>query len=101
MEMYNKAELARRYGCDPRTIGRYLKMQSGELKPKVSTSEYHSTLDDYKNDINHEVSQGSGKIPVESFEKEKKYFLPLPRMEILQKMLRAYSLHKRKNDHEG
>ena len=31
--MFNKAELARRFGCDPRTIDRYLKIQSGELIP--------------------------------------------------------------------
>ena len=30
MTMFNKSELARRYGCDPRTIDRYLKIQSGE-----------------------------------------------------------------------
>ncbi len=34
LPMYNKAELARRYGRDPRTIDRYLKIQSGEIKPK-------------------------------------------------------------------
>ena len=55
MPMYNKAELARRYGCDPRTIDRYLKIQSGELKPKVYTREYHSKLDDYKDLIIHKV----------------------------------------------
>ena len=31
--LFNKAELARRYDCDPRTIDRYLKIQSGEMKP--------------------------------------------------------------------
>ena len=55
MPMYNKAELARRYGCDPRTIDRYLKIQLGELKPKVDTREYHSKLDDYKDLIIHKV----------------------------------------------
>ena len=33
--------------------------------------------------INHEVSQGSGYIHCELFEKEKEYLLPLPDMEIL------------------
>ena len=51
LSMYNKAELARRYDCDPRTIDRYLKIQSGELKSKGNTREYHSKLDDYK-DLN-------------------------------------------------
>ena len=37
LPMYNKSELARRYDCDPRTIDRYLKIQSGELKPKENT----------------------------------------------------------------
>ena len=27
--MFNKAELARRFGCDPRTVDRYLRTQSG------------------------------------------------------------------------
>ena len=48
LPMYNKAELARRYDCDPRTIDRDLKIQSGELKPKENTREYLSKLDDYK-----------------------------------------------------
>ena len=48
LPMYNKAELARRYDCDPRTIDRYLKIQSGKLKPKENTREYLSKLDDYK-----------------------------------------------------
>lgn len=46
--LFNKAELARRYGCDPRTIDRYLKIQSGELIPKKSSRLYQSKLDDYK-----------------------------------------------------
>ena len=48
LPMYNKAELARRYDCDPRSIDRYLKIQSGKLKPKENTREYLSKLDDYK-----------------------------------------------------
>ena len=46
--MFNKAELARRFDCDPRTIDRYLKIQSGELIPKESSRQYHSKLDDFK-----------------------------------------------------
>ena len=46
--LFNKAELARRYGCDPRTIDRYLKIQSGELIPKKSSRLYQSKLDNYK-----------------------------------------------------
>ena len=46
--MFNKAELARRFNCDPRTIDRYIKIQSGELIPKESSRVYQSKLDDYK-----------------------------------------------------
>lgn len=38
----------------------------------------------FMDDINHEVSQGSGEIPFELFQKEKEFFLQLPRLEILQ-----------------
>ncbi len=55
LPMYNKAELARRYDFDPRTIDRYLKIQLGELKPKENTREYHSKLDDYKDLIIYKV----------------------------------------------
>ena len=53
--MFNKAELARRYGCDPRTIDRYLKIQSGELILKKSSRVYQSKLDDYKSIIINKV----------------------------------------------
>ena len=46
--MFNKAELARRFGCDSRTIDRYLKIQSGELIPAEHSRVYHSKLDDFK-----------------------------------------------------
>ena len=46
--MFNKAELARRFNCDPRTIDRYIKIQSGKLKPKISSRVYNSKLDPYK-----------------------------------------------------
>ena len=47
----NKSELARRLNCDPRTIDRYLKIESGELIPKKSKRVYESVLDDYKSII--------------------------------------------------
>ena len=53
--LFNKAELARRYDCDPRTIDRYLKIQSGELEPKSSSRVYTSKLDDYKSTIINKV----------------------------------------------
>ena len=53
--LFNKAELARRYNCDPRTIDRYLKIQSGEIVPATSSRVYHSKLDDYKSVIINKV----------------------------------------------
>lgn len=55
ISLFNKAELARRYNCDPRTIDRYLKIQSGELVPRQSSRVYHSKLDDYKSTIINKV----------------------------------------------
>ena len=74
LPMYNKAELARRYGCDPRTIDRYLKIQSGEIKPKENTREYHSKLDDYKDLIIHKVDNyGCTAMAVYKFIEKKGY----------------------------
>lgn len=53
--LFNKTELARRYDCDPRTIDRYLKIQSGELEAKSSSRVYISKLDDYKSTIINKV----------------------------------------------
>ena len=72
--MYNKVELARRYDCDPRTIDRYLKIQSGELKPKENTREYYSKLDDYQDLIIHKVDTcGCTAMAVYKFIKKKGY----------------------------
>lgn len=74
LPMYNKAELARRYDCDPRTVDRYLKIQSGELKPKENTREYHSKLDDYKDIIIHKVdTYGCTAMAVYKFIEKKGY----------------------------
>lgn len=74
LPMYNKAELARRYDCDPRTIDRYLKIQSGELKPKENTREYRSKLDDYKDLIIHKVdTYGCTAMAVYKFIEKKGY----------------------------
>lgn len=53
--MFNKAELARRFNCDSRTIDRYLKIQNGVLIPKSTSREYHSKLDDFKGTIINKV----------------------------------------------
>ncbi|WP_207706986.1 hypothetical protein [Alkalibaculum sporogenes] len=44
----NKSEMARRFNCDPRTIHRYLEIESGELVPNPTNTKYISKLDDYK-----------------------------------------------------
>jgi hypothetical protein len=49
--MINKSELAKRLNCDPRTIDRYLKIESRELIPKKSKIVYESVLNDYKSII--------------------------------------------------
>lgn len=49
--LINKSELARRLNCDPRTVNRYLKIQSGEIMPKKSNRIYKSVLEDYKTTI--------------------------------------------------
>ena len=53
--LLNKAELARRFNCDPRTIDRYIRISTGELVPKERTHSYKSKLDDYKELIINKV----------------------------------------------
>lgn len=57
LNMYNKAELARRFNCDPRTIDRYIKIQSGEITPNPSSRIYKSKLDGYKEIILEKVDK--------------------------------------------
>lgn len=72
--MFNKAELARRYDCDPRTIDRYLKIQSGEIVPSENRREYHSKLDDYKGIIIDKVdTYGCTAMAIYKFIKSKGY----------------------------
>lgn len=74
ISLFNKAELARRYDCDPRTIDRYLKIHSGELIPKLSSRIYHSKLDDYKTTIINKVDvYGCTAMAVYKFIKKKGY----------------------------
>lgn len=74
ISLFNKAELARRYNCDPRTIDRYLKIQAGELVPKPSSRVYHSKLDDYKTTIINKVDvYGCTAMAVYKFIKKKGY----------------------------
>ena len=55
--LLNKSEMARRFNCDPRTIHRYLEIESGELVPKPSNRKYISKLDDYKEIIIDKVDK--------------------------------------------
>lgn len=72
--LLNKSELARRFNCDPRTIDRYLKIQSGELIPKKSSRVYKSFLDDYKSIIIEKVdTYGATAMAVYKFIKKKGY----------------------------
>lgn len=72
--LLNKSELARRFNCDPRTIDRYLKIQSGELIPQKSSRVYKSFLDDYKSIIIEKVdTYGSTAMAVYKFIQKKGY----------------------------
>lgn len=72
--LLNKSELARRFNCDPRTIDRYLKIESGELTPQKSNRVYKSLLDDYKSIIIEKVdTYGATAMAVFRFIKKKGY----------------------------
>ena len=72
--LLNKSELARRFNCDSRTIDRYLKINSGELKPKKSSRVYESFIDDYKSIIIEKVDTYSATaMAVYKFIKKKGY----------------------------
>ena len=74
VKLLNKSELARRFNCDPRTIDRYLKIQSGELKPKKSSRVYTSVIDDYKSIIIDKVdTYGATAMAVYKFIQTKGY----------------------------
>lgn len=72
--MFNKAELARRFDCDPRTIDRYIKIHTGELTPAPSARKYTSKLDDYKETIINKVDKfGCSAMAVFKFIQKKGY----------------------------
>ena len=72
--LLNKAELARRFNCDPRTVDRYIKIANGELKPKERTHTYKSKLDDYKETIINKVDNyGFTAMSVYKFIQKKGY----------------------------
>lgn len=72
--LLNKSELARRYGCDPRTISRYMKIESGEIIPQRSKRTYQSLIDDYKETIINKVDvYGATAMAVYKFIQKKGY----------------------------
>lgn len=72
--LLNKSEMARRFNCDPRTIDRYLKIQSGEYIPTKSKRIYHSKIDDYKEIIVSKVDgHGASAMAVYKFIEKKGY----------------------------
>ena len=72
--LLNKSELARRFNCDPRTIDRYLKISSGELKAKKSSRVYKSLVDEYTSIIVEKVdTYGSTAMAVYKFIEKKGY----------------------------
>ena len=72
--MFNKAELARRYNCDPRTIDRYIKLANGTLEKKPSKRQYRSKLNPYKEVIIDKVDNfGCSAMGVFKFIEKKGY----------------------------
>ena len=55
--LFNKAELSRRYNCDPRTIERYIKMAKGEIEVVSQKREYKSKLEEFKPIIINKVDK--------------------------------------------
>jgi transposase len=72
--LLNKSELARRFNCDPRTIDRYLKINSGGLEPKKSSRVYRALVDEYKSIIIEKVdTYGATAMAVYKFIEKKGY----------------------------
>jgi transposase len=70
MELLNKSELARRLGCNRRTVDRYL----NEKEPKDKHREYASILDNYKSVVLEKVdTYGASAMAVFKFLQKKGY----------------------------
>lgn len=69
-DLVNKSELARRFGCNRRTVGRYL----DDTECKTSKRQYTSILDDYKSIITEKVdTYGASSMAVYKFIQKKGY----------------------------
>ncbi len=72
--MYNKAELARRFNCDPRTIDRYIKISTGQITPSPSKRVYKRKLEGFEDIVIDKVDRyGCNAMSVYKFILEKGY----------------------------
>jgi transposase len=72
--LLNKSELARRFNCDPRTVDRYIKINSEKLQTKNSSRIYKSLVDNYKSTIIEKVdTYGASAMAVYKFIEKKGY----------------------------
>lgn len=73
IELLNKAELGRRFNCDPRTIDRHMKLLSGDIEPGPKRT-YSTKLDSYKEIIKSKVDNyGCSAMSVYKFILKKGY----------------------------
>ena len=71
--LLNKSELARRLGCNRRTVDRYIKAEVNGLPPKPKR-EYQSKIDSYKSTIIDKVDTcGASAMAVYKFIQKKGY----------------------------
>lgn len=72
--LLNKSELARRFNCDPRTVDRYIKINSEKLQTRSSSRIYKSLIDNYKSTIIEKVdTYGATAMAVYKFIDKKGY----------------------------
>ena len=77
----------------PQTKGKVEAMAKLVERLRAYNEEFYTWNDlvnisrNFMDDINEDVSQGSGLIPAEEFKKEKEYFLPLPYISVLEKYI--------------
>lgn len=77
----------------PQTKGKVEAMAKLVERLRAYNEEFYTWNDlvnisrNFMDDINEDVSQGSGLIPAEELKKEKEYFLPLPYISVLEKYI--------------
>ncbi|MCG8342309.1 MAG: IS21 family transposase, partial [Chlorobiales bacterium] len=55
--LLNKSEIARRFGCDPRTVDRHIKIADGQIVTKKSKRQYKSKLEGFESTIKEKVDK--------------------------------------------